>query len=196
MIIGFHLIWTTYGHWFPNDPRGSWSDEVWQPGIGELAELDNHRKVTRPRPVPRHVLQGFLGAARSASQWPSVLLTAADIDAVGAAFAETAAQMELPVHACAVLPNHAHMVVGRGPLAYERIVNRLKGRSAQRVRETRGLTVASQRAQRAPVWTQGYWVRYIDHLEQMQLAIDYVNRNPVRDGLGQQKWTFIARFCG
>jgi REP element-mobilizing transposase RayT len=196
VIIGFHLTWTTYGHWFPNDPRGSWSDEVWEPRLRELRDLDDGRKVTHPRPVPRRVLQGFLDSARSTTKWEPVWLTSEEIQATGTAFAEAADQMELPVHACAILPNHAHAVVGLHPVAYERIVNRLKGRSSQRVRETRGLSVASERAERVPVWTQGYWVRYIDDLEQMSCAIEYVNRNPVREGLGRQDWKFITRFRG
>jgi len=65
MIIGFHITWTTYGHWFPNDPRGSWSDEVWNPQIAAVRPLDDGRKVTRPRPVARPELQRFLDAARS-----------------------------------------------------------------------------------------------------------------------------------
>ena len=28
MILAFHSIFTTYGFWLPNDPRGSWSDFV------------------------------------------------------------------------------------------------------------------------------------------------------------------------
>jgi hypothetical protein len=28
MIAGFHVIWSAYGFWLPNDPRGSWSDFV------------------------------------------------------------------------------------------------------------------------------------------------------------------------
>lgn len=28
MIVGYHVIWGTYGFWLPNDPRGSWSGFV------------------------------------------------------------------------------------------------------------------------------------------------------------------------
>ena len=28
MVAGYHLIWTVYGYWLPNDPRGSTSTEV------------------------------------------------------------------------------------------------------------------------------------------------------------------------
>jgi hypothetical protein len=28
VVAGYHLIWTAYGHWLPNDPRGRTSAEV------------------------------------------------------------------------------------------------------------------------------------------------------------------------
>jgi hypothetical protein len=28
MVAGYHLIWTVYGYWLPNDPRGSTSREI------------------------------------------------------------------------------------------------------------------------------------------------------------------------
>ena len=28
MVLAYHLIFTAYGFWLPNDPRGSWSDFV------------------------------------------------------------------------------------------------------------------------------------------------------------------------
>ena len=31
MVIAQHLVFTTYGFWLPNDPRGSWSE----PRLGE-----------------------------------------------------------------------------------------------------------------------------------------------------------------
>jgi hypothetical protein len=30
MVIGYHIILGAYGFWLPNDPRGSWSNEVWE----------------------------------------------------------------------------------------------------------------------------------------------------------------------
>ncbi|QDU53933.1 hypothetical protein Pan181_01120 [Aeoliella mucimassa] len=29
MIHGYHVVLATYGFWLPNDPRGSWSNMVW-----------------------------------------------------------------------------------------------------------------------------------------------------------------------
>ncbi|HVP10310.1 MAG TPA: transposase [Phycisphaerae bacterium] len=190
MILGFHLTWTTYGHWFPNDPRGSWSDEVWQPQLAKLRKLDDERKVTRPRPVPSNDLKRFLDSARSALMWNAVQLTRSELAVVAGAFAEAASAVKLRVFACAIMPTHAHIAVGRNEDSYERIVNRLKGRSAQRIREFRAYPAADRRS-RIPIWTQGYWVRYIDHPEQMQCVVNYVKNNPIREGLPSQDWGFV-----
>ncbi len=192
MIIGFHITWTTYGHWFPNDPRGSWSDEVWSPALREIRALDEGRKVTRPRSVPRRELQQFLDRARSVLHWPVVHLSEGEINGAGRALGEVARTIQLDILACAILSNHVHLVVARHNDTYERIVNRLKGNSSQAVRELRGIPVATDRRDRVPIWTEGYWCRYINSIPQMERAIEYVQKNPVREGLGPQRWEFVV----
>lgn len=194
MIIGFHLAWTCYGHWFPNDPRGSWSDEVWKPALLELRRLDDERKVTRPRPVQPGEMRRFLNAARTRLKWDVVWLNDSEIKTASEAFAEVVEAVRLEMYACAIMPNHVHVVVGRHAESYERMVSRLKARSSQRVREARGIATANRRTDRVPIWTEGYWVRYIDNAEQMERVIDYVNRNPGPDR--PQRWSFVRGFDG
>ena len=45
MVVGYHLIWTAYGWWLPNDPRGSTSHEIRVEKIEELGEL--HHGLTQ-----------------------------------------------------------------------------------------------------------------------------------------------------
>src|SRR5262245_6645731 len=39
LVIAYHLIWTGYGRWLPNDPRGSGSIKVLAAVIAELGAL-------------------------------------------------------------------------------------------------------------------------------------------------------------
>jgi hypothetical protein len=39
MVAGYHLIWTAYGWWLPNDPRGSTSQQVLSVQLQYLGEL-------------------------------------------------------------------------------------------------------------------------------------------------------------
>jgi hypothetical protein len=48
MIAGFHLVWTAYGWWMPNDPRGSSSREIRNDLIADLGELHFGRKNVQP----------------------------------------------------------------------------------------------------------------------------------------------------
>lgn len=48
MVIAYHLIWTLYGWWLPNDPRGSMSQLIRNDIIGELGELHYGRKRVQP----------------------------------------------------------------------------------------------------------------------------------------------------
>src|SRR5436309_3208529 len=48
MVIGHHLIWTAYGWWLPNDPRGSSSHEIRVERVADLGELHQGRKRVQP----------------------------------------------------------------------------------------------------------------------------------------------------
>src|SRR5215218_3894876 len=44
MVLGYHLVWTAYGWWLPNDPRGSMSGTIESDVIAQLGELHYGRK--------------------------------------------------------------------------------------------------------------------------------------------------------
>ena len=48
MVAAHHLIWTAYGWWLPNDPRGSSSREVRVDTLKDLGSFHRGRKLTQP----------------------------------------------------------------------------------------------------------------------------------------------------
>ena len=48
VVIAHHLIWTAYGYWLPNDPRGSMSKTIACDVIAELGTLHFGRKKVQP----------------------------------------------------------------------------------------------------------------------------------------------------
>jgi hypothetical protein len=48
MVIAHHLIWTLYGWWLPNDPRGSTSRAIRNDVLRDLGELHFGRKRVQP----------------------------------------------------------------------------------------------------------------------------------------------------
>ncbi len=51
IVIAHHLIWTAYGWWLPNDPRGSGSRYIASDVIAELGRLHPGRKLIQPSSV-------------------------------------------------------------------------------------------------------------------------------------------------
>ncbi len=177
MIIAFHITWTTYGHWFPNDPRGSWSSEVWEPRLATVRGLDNGQRVMGPRPVAKPELQEFLDSARPTLRFKTINLGPPERRLVADTFGEITSAIDLTIRACAILTNHVHIVFERPRTSFERVVNRLKGRSSQTIRTSRGIPGTIDRRERVPIWSQGYWCRYIDNEGYLARAIRYVERH-------------------
>ncbi len=194
MIYAFHLTWTTYGHWFPNDPRGSWSQEIWQPALRQVRELDEDRFVLQPRAVPKAVLQRFMNRARSSLRHRTVVLGREEIVLVGTAFEEVLIGKGVCTLGCAIMRDHVHVLVRRPDCSHERLVSALKGRSAQRVRAHRGIPIAARRSERVPIWTVGYWVRYVPKVDVAEGVARYIEENPPRHGLPVQRWGFVGEW--
>src|SRR3954452_18578370 len=109
MIVGYHVIFSTYEFWLPNDPRGSWSDFV---GSWELFRYGPATKTTETRSLAHRKHDPDLRlAAKSALTFPPVKFNGLQARAVARGFGRYVDRTGLPVWACAVLPDHVHMVV-------------------------------------------------------------------------------------
>lgn len=102
-VLAHHLIFTAYGFWLPNDPRGSWSDWVrrW-----DLLRFGKATKVATRRSVAgsRHDVQLRLTAKR-ALRFPSVCFTGRQALAIGVGFRRAIEESGYVVYACSILPN-------------------------------------------------------------------------------------------
>ncbi len=66
MVAGFHLIWTAYGWWLPNDPRGSSSQVIRVEKIAGLGDLHPGRKAVQP---PSQEIQQFYHSPQHGQTW-------------------------------------------------------------------------------------------------------------------------------
>lgn len=84
MILAHHLILTAYGHWLPNDPRGSMSERTHTPRIRELGPAHYGRKSAQPG---RGKLRGFYRKAERRLAYPTLWFDSAErravVEAVG-----------------------------------------------------------------------------------------------------------------
>src|SRR5579871_2213385 len=98
MVAGFHLIWTAYGWWLPNDPRGSSSHEIRVERIAELGELHHGRKRVLPR---SEELRRFYADARHVLKHALLTFTDDDILRIGAAFGRVMRRQRYTCYGCA-----------------------------------------------------------------------------------------------
>jgi len=187
MVIAYHIVFSTYGFWLPNDPRGSWSDFV---GAWELVRFGKATKVNTTRSVAAatHDLR-LRRETKTALKHSPVAFTGEQALAVGRGFAQAAREGGYAVHACAILPEHVHMVIGHSPRSVGRIVGHFKGRATQHL-ATAGLWPDAEH----PVWGRKTWKVFLNSPEDVQRAIAYVEANPEKEGKPRQRWSFVAPF--
>ena len=187
MVLAYHVVFGCYGFWLPNDPRGSWSAFV---GSWELFRFGKATKVNTPRSlasVPHD--QARRRAAKETLTFPAVRLTGPQARAVGRGFDQARTEAGYTIHACSVLPEHVHLVVGRHRRAIGRIMGHVKTRATQHLK-SEGLW---RHGGRSP-WAERGWKVFLDRPEDVLRAIDYVRRNPQREGLPAQRWWFVTPF--
>jgi len=196
MIIGYHVIFGMYGFWLPNDPRGSWSDFV---GSWELYRYGPATKTTERRSLAYrpHDHQKRL-EAKKALKRPPVVLTGLQARAVGIGFSNYCKKSGLAIWACAILPDHVHVVVGRPPMKIEQCVIQLKGAAtetliAAELHPFQGLVDRTGRTPRC--FVQGQWKVFLDYPD-VPRAIRYVEENPLKEGKPRQEWSFVVGYGG
>ncbi len=183
MILGYHVVLTAYGFWLPNDPRGSWSDFVrsW-----ELYKHGPATKVTTRRSVAsRSHDHSDRRMAKRSLKYPPVALGGAQARAVGRGFAIFLAKSDVTIWACAILPEHVHLIIARHDYAVETIVNLLKGQATRQLasEDLHPLAAFPARTGRMPkVFARGHWKVFLESDDAIRRAIRYVEHNPIKEG--------------
>ena len=198
MIHGYHLILPMYGFWLPNDPRGSWSDFVrrW-----EIARFGSPRKTLDRKSLNELSPQEHLSrqAARQSLKYPPVSISGTQALLIAQAFKEMSIKSRYTIWACAILPEHTHIVLARHHYKVEIIANLLKGASTTAALEAGMHPLAEfiSKSNRPPrMWSAREWKHYLDSEEDIESAIRYVEQNPEREGKRPQRWSFVTKFAG
>lgn len=193
MVIASHIIFTAYGFWLPNDPRGSWSD------FARSWELLQHGNATRTTERRSHAYDEHDRAkrieAKESLRFDPVRFSGEQALEIARGFSLAVRESDYRVFACAVMPDHVHMVVQRHANPAERIIGHMKGRATRRLLEAgkhpfQQHIVASDA--RISCWVSRGWKVFLDCEEDVHRAIEYVNQNPVRDGKKHQHWSFVV----
>jgi REP element-mobilizing transposase RayT len=192
-MLAFHSVFSAYGFWLPNDPRGSWSDFVrsW-----DLFLHGRATKVSDPRSHANisHDIAKRLKTKESLKYEP-VHFTGVQAQVIAAGFREAVLESRYVVYACSILPEHVHLVIAEHAHEPSRIVGHLKARATQALVK-RGLhpfaNLKSGNGRFPSVWAHRAWNVFLDTPEQVASAVSYVQENPIKDGLPMQNYSFVT----
>jgi REP element-mobilizing transposase RayT len=188
LVIAYHLIWTAYGWWLPNDPRGSGSKEVRNDVLAELGQLHYGRK--RVQPTGREVRR-FYEQAALVLKHPLLPFDAAAREEIGRAFGQVIEAQRYTCYACAILPDHVHVLIRKHKHQAEEMMEALKEASRAQ------LCATNCRSADHPTWSGGGgWKVFLDHPDEVRRTVGYIERNPLPLGLPQQSWPFVTTYDG
>lgn len=192
-VLGFHFIFSAYGFWLPNDPRGSWSETVRQ---WELLRYGPATKVTTTRSLAQDSHDaGRRRAAKRALRYPSVTFDGRQARAVTRGFAVASNEAGYDVLALAVLPDHAHLVMRWHARHVDDIASHLKARATRQLSDE-GLhpmaPFADARGRKPSPWARNHWCPFIRTDAYLRRAVRYVEENPPKQGLPRQRWDFVV----
>jgi REP element-mobilizing transposase RayT len=195
MVHGYHVIFGAYGFWLPNDPRGSWSDFVFR---WELVRFGRATKSSE-----RHELSAEDEAerqtAKQAMKYAAVQFSGVQAHSIGQGFEKSCRLGNFTVWACAILPEHTHLVIARHTYKVEQIASLLKGEATKQLRHDGLDPFASVAVHNKPApspWAEKRWKVFLDTEEAVENAIRYVEENPLKEGKPKQKWSFVKPFTG
>lgn len=174
IIIAHHLILHGYGHWLPNDPRGSGSEEIRQEKLTDLGAIHFGRKRVQPS---REELRQFKREATPRLEFPLVWFDAAKRQALGEALGDILRRERYTVWAAAVLSNHLHLCIRRHRDDAETMWRKFAGGCRQK------LCLFAEIPADHPIWSERPYKVFLYTPEEVRQRIEYISENPVKEGL-------------
>src|SRR4051812_17197335 len=119
LVIAYHLVWTIYGYWLPNDPRGGTSKIIRNDLLKELGALHQGRKIIQPRSSE---LRNFDNRTAPLLQFPVIEFTSGAIATIADAISQVITTCKYTCYACAILPDHVHLLIRKHKHSAEEMI--------------------------------------------------------------------------
>lgn len=187
MVAGYHLVWTAYGWWLANDPRGSNSVEIRVQRLESLGARHVGRKKVQPG---GKIISEFYEAAKDLLAHPLLTFDSDGIALVAESIAAVIKENDYVCHACAVMPDHVHLLLRRHRDHAESMIERFQRASRQ------ALIDAGLRSVTHPVWGGKGWKVFLNTSEDFFRTIEYIRENPLKIGLPAEEWDFVVAYDG
>lgn len=153
MVIAHHLMWTLYGWWLPNDPRGSTSHSIRSDALKDLGGFHYGRK--RIQPAGR-VIRVFYQQAEQILQHDLLTFSPNDFQTVARAFSKAIPRCGYTCYALAIMPDHVHLIIRKHRDRAEAMIEQLQELTRD------ALIEADMRHPEHPVWATGGYKVFLD----------------------------------
>lgn len=187
VVIASHLVLHGYGHWLPNDPRGSGSALLREDKLADLGPIHTGRKSVQP---PRSELKRFYQQAEGRLDFPALWFNDAMRQAIGDAFSQVAAARRYTAWACAILKNHAHLCARKHRDDPTVIWSAFAEASAQALRRLADVPHDH------PVWSSRPYKVFLFAPDDVRRVVRYIEDNPIKERLSPQHWLFVKSYDG
>jgi len=193
MIRWYHAIFSAYGFWLPNDPRGSWSDfvhayELYRYGGSATTVSGKRSYANDPHDAQKRL------ETKQHLKYPPVRFDDRCRGSIASGFAMACSEFGFQLYACAIGYDHVHIVTSRAPeRSIEQVVSVLKARATRQMNrdQTNPMLQFSDGGVTPTPWGKGCWSVFIRDEAQLRNAIGYVQRHPTKEGLAPQHWDFV-----
>lgn len=188
-IIAGHFILVLYGHWAVNDPRGSGSSDFYDLKFAPLGPVHFGRKPDDEQPTPQE-LRAFHKQHGELLNFPVFWIDEPMRSEVAGAIEEIIRTRRYTCYACAVCANHMHLVIRKHKDHPRLIWDNLAAGVRQRLR----IRFPDQISAHHPVISARPYKVYLYTSADVWGRIDYVELNPLKEGLPRQHWSFVTRY--
>jgi REP element-mobilizing transposase RayT len=185
IVIAYHVVWTIYGYWLPNDIRGSQSKTIRKDLLKDLGELHRGRKRVQPT---RSELLAFFSNAKDRLAFEVCEFRPREIACIAEAFARTIESCKYTCYACAIMPDHIHLIIRKHKHTVEEMIANLQRESHIALRDA-GLFPMDH-----PIWGGPGWSVFLDDPDDVWRTIRYIENNPLEIGLPKQVYPFVKAY--
>jgi REP element-mobilizing transposase RayT len=135
-------------------------------------------------------LRSFHQNAESKLAYPVLWFDTAARQAIAEAFQHVVEGQRYTCFACAILTDHAHVIIRKHRDRAETMIDEFKGESRQR------LCALNYIPNEHPIWSDNRRNGFIQTVEHLLQAIRYVQENPEEAGLPAQHYDFVKPYRG
>ena len=141
------------------------------------------------QPAGENIRQ-FYEAAEKVLKHDILKFSPAEIRLLGEEFAKVVRQKAYTCYACAIMPDHIHMLIRKHRDQAEQMIANFQDASRATF-IARGI-----RAVEHPVWGGPGWKVYLETRDDIRRVVKYIEDNPAKARRPKQAWDFVTPYDG